>query len=107
MSKVFFDRYIPKTSAADSSADDESVKWVLKRLECSNRKLYPVETFADRTQQERILMALSMLQVTYHTRRHKRWLQEALLWFEQQYSVSGDINVLPQDYIAFLDKYIL
>lgn len=107
MSKVFFDRYIPKTSAADSSADDESVKWVLKRLECSNRKLYPVETFTDRTQQERILMALSMLQVTYRTRRYKRWLQEALLWFEQQYSVSGDINVLPQDYIAFLDKYIL
>lgn len=107
MFKVFFDRYIPKTSAADSSADDESVKWVLKRLECSNRKLYPVETFADRTQQERILMALSMLQVTYRTRRYKRWLQEALVWFEQHFSACGDINVLPQDYIVFLDKYIL
>lgn len=97
--KVFFDRYIVKTTS-----DDEDVSWSLTRIKLTGKqKIDFVSTFDDQSLQQRILQAQTMLQVTFRQKKYKRWLQEAIKWFARQNS----INIDGWEYLKFLDKHIL
>lgn len=97
--KVFFDRYIIKTTS-----DDEDVSWSLKRTTLNGKyKMDFVPTFDDAPLQQRILQAQTMLQVTFRSRKYKRWLQNAIKWFASQQSIRID----GWEYLKLLDKHIL
>lgn len=103
--KTFFDRYVVRTVAVEESEkgdDDEAVTWKLIRPEQSGNKMYFRNTFEGDIQ-KRIVKALSMLQVTFRTRKYKNWLQEAIRWFAKADNISVNAN----EYITFLDEYIL
>lgn len=103
--KTFFDRYVVKTVAVEESEkgdDDEAVNWKLIRPEQSGNKMYFRNTFEGDIH-KRIVKALSMLQVTFRTRKYKNWLQEVIRWFAKADTISVNAN----EYITFLDEYIL
>lgn len=103
-SKTFFDRYIVKTIQADDREAEDNISWSLRRVKLSNRKMYFVGTFNEKGFfQDRITKALTMLQVTFRSRKYKNWLQASLVWFSGQKSLC----ISPEDYLAFLDAYIL
>ena len=96
--RVFFDRYIIKTTS-----DVKDVSWSLKKSQLYSKKMDFVSTFDDNALQERILQVQTMLQVTFRSRKYKRWLQEAIKWFAKQNSL--DIDGI--EYLSFLDNFIL
>lgn len=102
--KTFFDRYIVKATISkdnnDDKDDDDKITWSLVRP-CNDRNsLKYNNTFGNL--HNRAVKALSMLQVTYRTRKYKNWLQECIKWFSKQVS----IDIEPKEYIKFLDNYI-
>lgn len=101
-SKVFFDRYIIKT--IDEDKVEDNISWSLKRVKCYDKKMGFIGTFSeDNLYQERIIKALTMLQVTFSSRKYKNWLQESIRWFAKRDS----IIITPKEYINFLDQFIL
>ena len=100
--RTVFDRYILK-SVEDIDAEDH-YKWSLLKPELyhyekqdQDRLVYK-NTFDD---QERIVKGLSMLQVTFRTRKYKNWLQEVLSWFDK------DIHISKEKFQNKLDTLIL
>ena len=106
--RTVFDRYIVKTLADSNSEDGE--RWTLRKPKRKNNKWYYVDTFGRKDkeeivsdEQERIVKALSMLQVSFRTRIYKKWLFEILKWFYEQWNVNVDYS----EYIKKLDSIIL
>ena len=106
--RTVFDRYIVKTLADSNSEDGE--RWTLRKPKWNNDKWYYVDTFGRKDkeeivsdEQDRIVKALSMLQVTFRTRIYKNWLFELLKWFYEQNNVDIEYGV----YIKKLDSIIL
>lgn len=100
--RIIFDRYIVQQKVRGEGED--AFEWVLRKPKRSeikekSEKLYYVRTFDNDT--ERIIKALSMLQVTFRTRIYKRWLQNVLSWF----SKTNDMNA--GQYLSKLNKLIL
>lgn len=121
--RVVFDRFIVKTK--EENSDDTN--WVLySTYKHTNNKGYSslrvdratfgdkyVEIYKEKTKkevrnlQDRIIKALSMLQVTFRQRINKNWLQELLLWFwnnRQEWNCDGYINLNFVDAAVYLDK---
>ncbi len=101
--RLVFDRYIVKT-ITDKSVEDE-IKWTLqkpKKYEKSRNWKY-VNAFDD-ADQNRIVKALSMLQVTFRTRIYKNWLQDVLKWFVEKYP---SVDIGGKDYLSKLNELIL
>lgn len=100
--RTVFDRYIIKTFE-DEDAEDH-YKWSLLKPERyhyekkNQNSLVYKNTFND---QERIVKGLSMLQVTFRTRKYKNWLQEVLSWFD------NDIHISKEMFQNKLDNLIL
>lgn len=107
--RTLFDRYIIKAvenpDNSDSEPDDENFSWSLKDIKYKDNKMYYENTFKDDSQQNRIVMALSMLQVTFRSRKYKTWLCETLKWLEK--NCDAAICIMPDAYIKFLDEFIL
>ena len=99
--RVVFDRYIVKT-ITDKSVEDE-IKWTLQKPKKYEKNWKYVNAFDD-ADQNRIVKALSMLQVTFRTRIYKNWLQDVLKWFVE---ANCSINISAADYIKKLDSLIL
>ena len=102
--RVVFDRFVIK-SAEDEKSED-SYRWSLKKPELyyyaskKQNRINFKNTFDD---PERIIKALSMLQVTFRTKKYKNWLQELLSWFAPQNS----LNISAIDFLSKLDALIL
>ena len=99
--RTVFDRYVVKTLSDSNSEDGE--RWTLKKPKRENDKWYYVNTFDDESKQDRIVKALSMLQVTFRTRIYKDWLCDILKWFVEKKT----IGVVYNDYLKELDMIIL
>lgn len=138
--RVVFDRFIVKTSSKESDVP----QWVLystykqKYTDKNNKDKTSLRvdraTFGEsyrrifndskpqkreeKDLQNRIIKALSMLQVTFRQRINKNWLQELLLWFwnnpcfgnnQQKWNWDGYINlnlVAATDYLDKIDNFI-
>ena len=105
--RVLFDRFVIKIETDENSDDKE--RWALYRPEVSGKKRtvrYTKNSFVDPKQQKRIIMAISMLHVTFRTRIYKNWLQSVLKWLTDNYKESDFSNISFELYIKELDKII-
>lgn len=109
MSRVYFDAYVVKAVNVQYQSEDDSVRWSLKRVAVSsNGKLYLHDTYMGNTyMQARLVKALSMLQVTYRTKRYKNWLQEAIQFFRSCHDTSINLASAGDQYLKHLEKYML
>lgn len=111
--RTIFDKYIVKTVIDDNDKSEDNENWTLKKPSKKDNNSWDyINTFSiDREQdkqnnqnnQERIVKALTMLQVTFRSRTYKNWLFEILRWFTE----NKNINVGYCEYIEILDKIIL
>ena len=99
--RVVFDRYIVKT-ITDKTVEDE-IKWTLQKPKKYEKNWKYVNAFDD-ADQNRIVKALSMLQVTFRTRIYKNWLQDVLNWFVGKYP---SVDVGGNQYLSKLNELIL
>ncbi|RAX55280.1 hypothetical protein CCY99_00850 [Helicobacter sp. 16-1353] len=100
--RVVFDRFIIKT--IDDEESEDKIKWVLEKPEKNDKQnvIYK-NSFDDNKKQERVIKALSMLQVSFRSRIYKNWLQDVLRYFQNR----KNIEVSADEYIKFLDEKIL
>jgi len=109
--RTVYDRYIVKT-ATDAADADDGRKWVLVKPCKYDKGWKYVNSFPDKNE-DRIIKAVSMLQVTFRTRIYKNWLFESLLWFWQRSCASGDLaevdltKITYREYLSFLHDYML
>lgn len=86
--RVLFDRYIIKTIDLDSQDD---FRWTLRKLEktdYSEKISYrEFETFGQEKDQDMIIKAQSMLQVTFRQRIYKNWLYDTLKFLYKKDSI--------------------
>lgn len=101
-SRAFFDRYVVKT-VENPKDEEDGISWSLKKPKLDKSKTYFVNTFGQSDEQERIVKALTMLQVTFRNRKYKNWLNTLLRWFAGRPS----IQITPSEYINELDDIIL
>lgn len=106
--RTVFDLFIVKTLSDSNSEDGE--RWTLRKPKKRNDKWYYVDTFGKNDDEEkasdeqnRIVKALSMLQVSFRTRIYKNWLFDILNWFYTQ----NTVHVEYKDYLSLLDSIIL
>lgn len=90
--RIMFDRYLVRNEGGEDG------KWTLEYLKRYQKgSVAPVNTFGgfaedqSRSGQEKAIMALSMLQVSYPQRKYKRYLNEILSWFDYG-TVVYDLN---------------
>jgi uncharacterized protein with ParB-like and HNH nuclease domain len=102
--RTVFDRFIIKS--LEDEKYEESFKWSLLKPELyqydknKSKRLIFKNAFDN---QERIIKALSMLQVTFRTRKYKNWLQEVLSWFAD----GSCLKITNFDFLSKLDHLIL
>lgn len=100
-SRVFLDRYVIKT--IKNEKDEDGVSWSLRKPNLDNKKMDFVNTFRQKSEQDRVIKALTMLQVTFRTRKYKNWLNRVVKWFDEQQSIQID----SPKYLKMLDGYVL
>ncbi|EDP95163.1 DUF262 domain-containing protein [Kordia algicida OT-1] len=105
--RVVFDRFIVKVIEDEKSEDN--TKWILqkpkmyyyKKNKKKYRRLQYINSFDDL--QEPIIKCLSMLQVTFRTKKYKNYLQEILSWFDD----ADDLEIKPKDYLNKLNSLVI
>ena len=100
--RTIFDRFIVKT-ISDQNVEDE-IKWTLHKPTKYEKSWKYTGTFGDTLEQDRIVKALSMLQVTFRTRIYKNWLQDILKWF---WEGKKNVYITAMEYQSLLDNLIL
>jgi len=99
--RTIFDKYVVKTVIDDKAEEGE--RWTLKKPQKNNNNaLDYIDTF-DNDEQNRIVKALTMLQVSFRSRIYKKWLFEILKWFNEK----RDVNIGYDAYRNLLDSIIL
>lgn len=84
--RTLFDRYVIKIKGVE---DDEEFSWVLNKpnkytySDGKNSVKYDINTYADKLQSQ-VIMAQSMLQVTFRQRIYKNWLQVLLEYLSNE-----------------------
>ncbi|HIP48996.1 MAG TPA: DUF262 domain-containing protein [Lutibacter sp.] len=103
--RVVFDRFIVKVIEDEKSEDNS--KWILHKPEYyfykkknTDRLIYK-NSFEK--QQETIIKCLSMLQVTFRTKKYKNYLQDILSWFDD----GDDLKITDKEYINKLNGLVL
>lgn len=97
--RIIFDRYMVRIDGDDT---DEKWELIYLRKHKDNNGVYPRNTFGKEAVDERsntndkVIKALSMLQVSYPQRKYKRFLNEILSWFEY--------GVVKYDYNWFMPR---
>ncbi|WCO00567.1 GmrSD restriction endonuclease domain-containing protein [Psychroserpens ponticola] len=105
--RVVFDRFIV-TVIEDEKSEDNS-KWILHKPEMyyykkgnkKYKKLQYKNTFS--AFQEPIIKCLSMLQVTFRTKKYKNYLQEILSWFTDV----EDLEIESKDFLTKLNALVI
>lgn len=106
--RIIFDRYIVRIDGADSEE-----KWELAYLKKhkDNNGVYSKNTFGKETidekdkANEKVIKALSLLQVSYPQRKYKRFLNAILSWFKYG-TVKYDYNWFMPKLNGLISSYI-
>jgi uncharacterized protein with ParB-like and HNH nuclease domain len=86
--RTIFDRFIVK--ATDDDNDEENYKWTLKKpyrydySKPENKISKSLKFKNSLDDQDRLIKAISLLQVTFRNRKYKNWLQEILHFFSEK-----------------------
>lgn len=100
--RIIFDKYVVKTIIDDKAEEGE--RWTLRKPKKNdNNALDFGKTFDNDENQNRIVKALTMLQVSFRSRIYKNWLFEILKWFNEK----RDVNIGYDTYRNLLDSIIL
>lgn len=100
--RTIFDKYVVKTVIDEKAEEGE--RWTLRKPKKNdNNALDFGKTFDNDENQNRIVKALTMLQVSFRSRIYKHWLFEILKWFNGK----KDINIGYDAYLDHLDSIIL
>ena len=103
--RTVFDRYVVK--ATDEDSDEDKYKWTLQSAykytyeQKGTTSLKFETTF--KTNQERLIKAISLLQVTFRNRKYKNWLQDVLFFFTDR----TQFGISDTEYLKFIDEWIL
>lgn len=105
--RTIFDSYMVKTTSDNNSEDGE--RWTLRKPKKNNNKaLEYVNTFEEKGHQNKIVKALTMLQVTFRSKIYKTWLYKTLEWFNEQVQGCAEFkNIRYDDYLMHLNKFII
>ncbi len=102
--RTVFDRYIVK--ASEDEKEEDNYKWSLVKpykytYEARNTtSLKYKPTFEN---QERIIMCLSLMQVTFRNRKYKNWLQDILHLFSDK----NKFLIEKEEYQKYLDELLI
>lgn len=110
--RIIFDRYMVKREDIDG---DE--RWILRNMikKSTDNGVQPRNTFGkgnndeDNKGQDKVIKALSMLQVSYPQRKYKRFLNEILSWFKydpKHIETSFDLNWYLPKLNSLISHYI-
>ncbi len=100
--RTIFDKYVVKTVIDEKAEEGE--RWTLRKPKKNdNNALDFGKTFDNDENQNRIVKALTMLQVSFRSRIYKKWLFEILKWFNEK----RDVNIEHDAYRNLLDSIIL
>lgn len=116
--RVRFDKYIVKT--VGEGEDDDNQKWILQRpysspsndgaLKFKNTfnadfERDPSDDETITAIQSNVIMAESMLQVTFRNKKYKNWLFDMLQWMENEYH--GGISITSDSLLSFIHEWML
>jgi uncharacterized protein with ParB-like and HNH nuclease domain len=102
--KVVFDRYVVKTTTDENA--EENYKWTLLqpyKYFYATKNSHLLKYKNSFSNQERLIKALSLLQVTFRNKKYKNWLQDLFEFFKSR-------NVIPveqTEFQQFLDNWII
>ncbi|ADV50871.1 protein of unknown function DUF262 [Cellulophaga algicola DSM 14237] len=103
--RVVFDRFI--VTVIEDEKSEDNTKWVLQKPKMyyyekkKTKKLQYENTFKDL--QESIIKCLSMLQVTFRTKKYKNYLQEILSWFGD----AEDLEIESKEFLKKLNTLVI
>lgn len=105
--RVVFDRFM--VTVIEDEKSEDNTKWVLHKPEMyyykkgskNYKRLQYKNTFKDL--QEPIIKCLSMMQVTFRTKKYKNYLQEILSWFTD----TEDLEIQDKDYLFKLNELVV
>ena len=98
--RVVFDRFVVKVTTDTKKEDDFT--WQLIKPKKYEKSWKYINTFDKPTEQEMLVKALSMLQVTFRTRIYKNYLQSILQFFYKKWKDNSNWCVSAGDYLTFL-----
>lgn len=110
--RIIFDRYIVKREDIDGD-ERWNLRYMIKKS--TNNGVQPRNTFGkgnndeDNKGQDKVIKALSMLQVSYPQRKYKRFLNEILSWFKyepEHPETSFDLNWYLPKLNSLISRYI-
>lgn len=99
--RTIFDKYIVKTVVDDKAEEGE--RWTLRKSKKNNNNSLDYDNTFDGDEQNRVVKALTMLQVSFRSGIYKKWLFEILLWCNK----TKNIEIGCDTYLHFLDSIIL
>lgn len=99
-SRTVFDRYIVKT-IVDNNDKEDGERWTLRKPHKKEKSWEYVNTFED--DNDKIIKALSVLQVSFRNRTYKNWLYDVLRWLVERYNTNTSIEIDTQVYIQQLN----
>lgn len=105
--RTVFDKYIVKST--EDYKDEEKYKWTLQKpylnvYSKSEDKITNSLKFKNVfNSQERLIKALSLLQVTFRSKKYKNWLQEVLVFFSDK----NKFKLESSEYQIELDRIIM
>lgn len=104
--RTVFDRFIVKTTE-DTSDQEDGRKWVLLKPTKYGSNWQFTSSF-EGEKGKQVVVALSMLQVSFRTRIYKTWLYAALEWFYGKCWKDGNFGAVSADaYLGFLHGWML
>lgn len=103
--RVVFDRFI--VTVVEDEKSEDNTKWILHKPnryyneKQKNNRLNYKNSFIE--YQEPIIKCLSMLQVTFRTKKYKNYLQEILSWF----TGAEDLEIQGKEYLIKLNGLVI
>lgn len=101
--RTIFDRYVVKT-IVDNYDQEDGEKWTLRKPNKYDQSWKYIDSFGNNN--DKVIKALSMLQVSYRNRMYKNWLYEVLEWFVDERFSKSEIEVGVDEYIKQLNSII-
>lgn len=107
--RTAFDRFVVK-AVADAKDSEDGQKWVLRKPSkdggsCSWKY---VSSFDDVQENESVVKAISMLQVSFRQRTYKNWLYAILNWLYHKCFKNCEMSsVKANEYLTYLHNYML
>ena len=102
--RTAFDRFVVKT-AADAEDLEDGRKWVLLKPQKYPNNWKFINSF-EKEDNNKLIKALSMLQVTFRNRIYKTWLYDVLKWLHEKYQQEHTLSFGADAYLDFLHRWM-